>query len=93
MNPRNRPRVAYREHSARRAPGAVYTILSFCASNAISPSKYYSLKRQGRGPVEIDLDGRIIITPESEQAWRREREAESQARRAEREAADDETAA
>jgi hypothetical protein len=65
MNPRNRPRVAYREHSARRAPGAVHTILSFCASNAISPSKYYSLKRQGRGPVEIDLDGRIIITPKA----------------------------
>ena len=54
-----------------------HTHLSFCKSNAISESQYYSLKRQGKGPREIELDGRIIITREAEADWRREREAET----------------
>ena len=36
----------------------------------------------GPGPREIELDGRTIITPEAEQDWRREREAETMAERA-----------
>jgi hypothetical protein len=69
---------AYRQ----RIPGEMHTIFSFCVSNQISQSKYFQLKRQGLGPREIELDGRIIITPEAEQDWRREREAETMARRA-----------
>jgi hypothetical protein len=83
-SPRNKPRVAYREHGAHRAPGAAHTIQSFCENNAISPSKYFSLRRQGRGPDEIDLDGRVIITPEAEDEWRVARRRETQAKRAKR---------
>jgi hypothetical protein len=39
-------------------------------------------ERQGKGPREIELDGRIIITPEAESDWRREREAETAEKRA-----------
>ena len=74
-------RPAFRKWSKHRKPGQAHTRLSFCENNAISESKYFSLKRQGKGPREIELDGRIIITPEAEADWRREREAETQAKR------------
>ena len=78
-------RLAFRHHSKRRRPGDAHTIPSFCESNAISQSKYYALKRKGKGAREIELDGRVIITPEAEQDWRREREAETMAARRKRE--------
>jgi hypothetical protein len=88
MSPRSRKRLAFSKRSKRRKPGDAHTIPSFCESNAISESKYYSLKRQGKGPREIELDKRIIITPEAERDWRAEREAETAERRQrEREAA------
>jgi hypothetical protein len=86
MSPRGKkkrgPRKAYKRWSKHRSPGAAHTQQSFCENNAISESKYRALKRKGKGPREIDLDGRIIITPEAEIAWRREREAETAAKRA-----------
>jgi len=91
MSPRKRefiPRKTFQRRSKRRKPGDVHTILSFCESNAISESKYYLLKRQGRGPREIDLGDRIIITEEAERAWRVERENETLAKRRAREAAE-----
>ena len=76
-----KPRPGFRRLSNDRRPGDCHTIPSFCRSNAISPAKYFELKRDGRGPREIELDRRILITPEAEQEWRRAREAETQARR------------
>src|SRR6266478_4404132 len=85
MFPRKRKKVrrtAFQRRSKSRKPGDAHTILSFCASNHISESLYHSLKRQGRGPREIELiDKRIIITEEAERDWRREREAETVAKR------------
>jgi hypothetical protein len=83
---RNKPRLAYRSHGQNRRPGDVHTIASFCQSNAISPSLYYKLRREGRGPVEIEIADRIVITEQAEAAWRAERQAETTARR-ERESA------
>ena len=82
MSPRNRKRPAFRRHSKHRKPGDAHTRLSFCLSNAISESKYFDLKRKGKGPREIELDGRIIITPEAERDWRLEQERETAERRA-----------
>jgi hypothetical protein len=93
MSPRNRKRLAFRRHSKHRKPGDVHTIPSFCTSNAISESTYYKLKRQGRGPREIEIDGRVLITEEAERDWRLAREAETvEQRRREREAASTTTA-
>jgi hypothetical protein len=78
---RKKCRTTFRRRSANRKPGDAHTRPSFCASNQISESLYFKLKRQGRGPREIELDGRIIITPEAEADWRREREAETMAKR------------
>ena len=75
------PRMAFRRHSKNRKPGDAHTIPSFCDSNNISESLYFAIKRQGRGPREIELNKQIIITPEAEADWRREREAETMAKR------------
>ena len=56
-------------------------------SNRISESLYYELKRKGKGPREIELNKRIIITEDAERDWRREREAETMAKRRARDAA------
>ena len=77
----SRKRSAFSRRSRRRGPNDVYTIPAFCLSNAISQSTYYMLKRQGRAPREIVINKRVIITPEAEQDWRREREAETARRR------------
>ena len=87
MSPRNRKRIAFRRHSQRRKPGDAHTIPSFCVSNAISESLYFELKRKGKGPREIELENRIIITPDAERDWRREPEAETMAKRRVRDAA------
>ena len=84
---KKKKRTAFRQWSKHRRPGDAHTRPSFCASNKISESFYFKLKRQGKGPREIELDGRIIITPEAERDWRAEREAETMAKRREREAA------
>jgi hypothetical protein len=82
MSARSRKRrEKFIERSRRRRPGGVHNIPSFCLNNDISESKYFSLKRQGRGPREIELDGRIIITEEAERDWHAAMEAETQARR------------
>jgi hypothetical protein len=70
-------RTQFKKFSQNRKPGQAHTRPSFCESNAISESKYFDLKRKGKGPREIELDGRIIITPEAEADWRRDREAET----------------
>jgi hypothetical protein len=74
-------RTQFKKFSQNRKPGQAHTRLSFCESNAISESKYFDLKRKGKGPREIELDARIIITPEAEADWRAEREAETMAER------------
>jgi len=58
----------------RREPNDALTVTEFCDSNGISVSTYYALKRDGKGPREMKLGKRIMITPEAERDWRRERE-------------------
>jgi len=74
----------YRAHAATQRPGSVHTQVSFCENNGISLSKYFQLKREGRGPAEIEIDGRIIIAEEAERDWRKAMEIETVRRRLER---------
>ena len=67
-------RNAFRDHAKHRQPGDLHTIPSFCLSNAISESLYYSLKRRDLGPREMEVEGVIRITPQAEADWRVERE-------------------
>jgi len=58
----------------RRDPNDVHSVQSFCEANNISVSTYYALKRAGKGPREMKVNKRILISPEAEADWRRERE-------------------
>ena len=85
-------RLAFKQHSKRRKPGDAHTIPSFCESRCISESLYFSLKRQGKQPREIEVNGRVIITERAAEDWDREREAETLAKRAKRAASELEAA-
>jgi phage terminase small subunit len=52
-----------------------YTIKTFCASHSISPSAYFQLKKEGRGPREMRV-GRagVRISAEAAAEWRRRME-------------------
>ncbi|MFY9769405.1 MAG: hypothetical protein WBG18_17425 [Xanthobacteraceae bacterium] len=48
------------------------TIKEFCARNRISHSTYFELRHQKKGPREMRVLGKVLITPEAEADWRRE---------------------
>jgi hypothetical protein len=48
-----------------------FRIHEFCARNGMSVSKYHSLKRAGRGPVEMRVGNFVRISLEEELIWRR----------------------
>jgi hypothetical protein len=51
-----------------------FTIVEFCHAYRISPAHYFAMRRKGKGPVELRLGRRRIISAESAEAWRRARE-------------------
>ena len=64
-----------RKHGPRTAtPSAAYTIQEFCDAYRISTGFYYKLRDSGRGPKEMRLGKRILISVEAAQAWRRAQE-------------------
>src|SRR5262245_27376152 len=56
-------------------PRAAFTVPEFCAAHRISVAKYYQIKKEGWGPVEMVVGRRRVIAVESAERWRREREA------------------
>jgi predicted DNA-binding transcriptional regulator AlpA len=72
-------------------PRLALSILEFCDAHGISEGFYYKLKKQRKGPREMRLGTRTLVTFESAAEWRRERElasaAEAAKAAAEREAA------
>jgi hypothetical protein len=54
-----------------------FTIRGFCKLHAISERFYFKLKADGRGPDEIQLGHRVLISREAAARWRAEREAKS----------------
>lgn len=68
------------------AVGRPETIQEFCASEGLSPSFYYGLRRRGRGPREMRDGAFVRISPQAKLDWRAamEARAESEAARLER---------
>jgi len=63
-----------------RAPppaAAAFTIDEFCATHRLSPSMYWKLRAAGRGPREMRVGTRRMISAESAAAWRRKAEREA----------------
>jgi len=55
-----------------------YTITEFCALHNISRAHYYAMKKSGRGPAEMNADGKHLISREASAAWRRACEVAAQ---------------
>src|SRR5215813_13964984 len=60
-------------------PRLALSILEFCDAHGISEGFYYKLKKQRKGPREMRLGKRTLVTFESAAEWRRERELASAA--------------
>ena len=54
---------------------AVFTVAEFCEAHRISQAKYYEMKKEGWGPVEMEVGRRRLISFEAAAEWRRKREA------------------
>jgi hypothetical protein len=50
-------------------PRLAYSIKEFCAAANISPAFYFELKRAGKGPREMALGTRRLISVEEAQRW------------------------
>jgi hypothetical protein len=48
-----------------------YSIGEFCRRHSISQGTYYNLRNAGKGPQEGKVLGRVLITKESAQDWRK----------------------
>jgi predicted DNA-binding transcriptional regulator AlpA len=59
------------------AGGKALSISQFCARNNISRSFFYKLKKRGKAPRMMEVDGRRIISPDAERDWRLERERDA----------------
>ena len=55
-------------------PRLALSIPEFCEAHRISETFYYKLKKQGKGPREMKVGTRTLITFESAAEWRRSRE-------------------
>ena len=70
-----RTRGLTRTGEVRKAPTAVFSVMSFCEAHGISQALYFKLKNQGLGPDEMRLGSRVFVTHESAARWRTVREA------------------
>ena len=55
-----------------------FTVIEFCKAHRISKAKYYELKLLGLAPIEMQVGRRRLVSFESAERWRREREAAAQ---------------
>jgi hypothetical protein len=51
-----------------------YTIDEFCRAHRFSRAQYFNIKKEGKGPREMRVGTRVIISKEAAADWRRERE-------------------
>jgi hypothetical protein len=51
-----------------------YTIPEFCQSHKLSEAFYFKLKSEGRGPLEMKVGRRRMISAEAAAAWRQAQE-------------------
>jgi hypothetical protein len=63
------------------SPNAVtlecFTREEFCAAHRIGRTMYHELRKSGKGPVEMRVGSRILISRESAAAWRAALDAEA----------------
>jgi hypothetical protein len=70
-----RPEVTGRKVVADAALATAFTIAEFCWAHRISQSMYFKMRNLGLGPREMRVGARVLISLESAERWRRERES------------------
>ena len=54
-----------------------FSVREFCESQGFSVGHYYNLRKLGKTPRTMDVAGRVLISREAIEDWKREREAET----------------
>jgi hypothetical protein len=52
-----------------------FSVKKFCELNSISTAFYYLMRQRGIGPKEMRVGEKVLISRESAEQWRRDREA------------------
>jgi hypothetical protein len=73
----SKPRTRVAAVSPPLTPRLALTIREFCEGHRISEGLYFKLKKQGKGPREMKIGRRTLISFESAAQWRRAREQSS----------------
>jgi hypothetical protein len=55
-----------------------FTVNEFCLAHRIGLNTYYKLRKAQKGPHEIHVGSKVLITRESAAAWRAALDAEAQ---------------
>lgn len=61
-----------RKHTAHAVKRRGFTIDEFCFSNGFSRATYYNLKAKQLAPDEMRVLGKVIITEEASNKWRKQ---------------------
>jgi predicted DNA-binding transcriptional regulator AlpA len=61
------------EVTGRKIPRAAFTIPEFCAAHGFSRATFYNMQAKGEGPAVMHVLGRVLISAEAAQEWRRQR--------------------
>jgi hypothetical protein len=56
------------------------SIEQFCKDHNFSQSQYYAMRKVGRGPDEMAVGRRRLISDEAAERWRRDRERDARRR-------------
>ncbi len=56
-----------------------FSISEFCRRHGLGRTSYYELKKTGEAPREMRIGGRILISREAAEQWRRRMEAKTEA--------------
>ena len=70
--------MARPEVTGRKIDKLAFGIQDFCDLHGISRAHYYTLRKLGLGPREMNVHGRKVISTEAASDWRRERESGSE---------------
>jgi|GEM_PF-2447488 len=65
------------ERAETKPEKLAYTIATFCDAAEISPSYFFKLQKEGRGPRTVRLGTKVLITAHAARDWFAELERET----------------
>jgi hypothetical protein len=56
-----------------------FSLKEWCAARRLSPAMFYKLRQRGQAPRTYRVGRKVLISPDADAEWLREREAEASA--------------